>query len=421
MHRALAFIALMFFVCGFALGLNPILVPVLQQSLGVTSFQSYWIVAASFVPFLLWGYPAQRTILALGYKRTMALAFLIFAAAFGVYACAAATAGFALYLAASFLSGTANAFLQATINPYVTILGPRRSAARRISLMGICNKLAWPLPSLFIVWLIGKQVADLAVADLYTPFFILIAITLALALACLLIPLPDIRTTTAGDAEAPRLDATDDSPYAASKTSVWQFPHLWLGALALFLYVGVETVSLSTAVDYAVGLGLPHPDRYAWIAPVGMTVGYLFGVVAIPRWISQAAALRLCSAVAILGSILVPTLPPQLSIWALALLALGCSLMWPAIWPLASADLGRFAPQGNSLLTMSIAGGAVVPTLFGLLNDLNAALAGASLEAGAVLSGAAPALHSHQASYWICLPCFLFILYYGLSGHKLRR
>ena len=415
MSRALSFIALMFFVCGFALGLNPILIPVLQQSLGVTSFQSYWIVAASFVPFLLWGYPAQRAILALGYRRTMALAFLMFAAAFGVYACAAATASFALYLAASFLSGTANAFLQATINPYVTILGPRDSAARRISLMGICNKLAWPLPSLFVVWLIGKQVSQLAVADLYTPFFILIAITLALALTCLLFPLPDIRTSRSTEPDAPdgaeRL-REDDSSYACGKTSVWQFPHLWLGAFTLFLYVGVETVSLSTAVDYAANLGLAHADRYAWIAPVGMTVGYVFGVVAIPRWLSQAAALKLCSALAILGSILVPTLPPHLSIYALALLALGCSLMWPAIWPLASADLGRFAPQGNSLLTMSIAGGAVVPTLFGWLNDHHAALAEAAGRS---------AVGSHQASYWLCLPCFLVILLYGLWGHKIRR
>ena len=150
-------------------------------------------------------------------------------------------------------------------------------------------------------------------------------------------------------------------------------------------------------------LGLPHADRYAWIAPVGMTLGYVLGVVAIPRWLSQAAALRLCAAIAIVGSLLVPTLPPHLSIYALALLALGCSLMWPAIWPLASADLGRFAPQGNSLLTMSIAGGAVVPTLFGLLNDRTASAAA-----------------SHQASYWICLPCFLLILLYGLWGHRIR-
>ena len=262
MNRALTFIALMFFVCGFALGLNPILIPVLQQSLGVTSFQSYWIVAASFVPFLVWGYPAQRTILALGYRRTMALSFLIFAAAFAVYAWAAAVASLGLYVLASFVSGTANAFLQATINPYVTILGPRESAARRISMMGICNKLAWPLPSLFVVWLVGRQVSALAVSDLYTPFFFLIAVTLGLALLCLLVPLPDIRTATSAgedtDTEGGKREegrkttpslAADDSPYAAGKTSIWQFPHLWLGALTLFLYVGVETISLSTAVD----------------------------------------------------------------------------------------------------------------------------------------------------------------------------
>lgn len=410
MRLSLSFIGLMFFACGFALGLNPILIPVLQQSLGVTSMLSYCIVLCSFVPFLLWGWPAQQTIQHIGYRRTMSLSFVLFAIAFICYMMAAQQLSLGLFLTASFISGSANAFLQATINPYVTILGPIESAAKRISIMGICNKLAWPLPTLFLTWLVGKEVATLQVADLSKPFLILIGIVLALAVVCLFFPLPDIRTAS-GKRSGEEI-FIEESEHSRQKTSIWQFPHLWLGALALFLYVGVETVSLSTAVDYAANLGLDDAARYAWIAPIGMTIGYIAGVICIPRYMSQALALRICSALAITGSILIPLLPAAQSIFGIALLAIGCSLMWPAIWPLASCDLGRFSPQGNSLLTMSIAGGAVIPTIFGWLNDLNREAAEA---AGTSLIG------TNQASYWICLPCFLAILAYGTWGYKIRR
>jgi fucose permease len=106
----------------------------------------------------------------------------------------------------------------------------------------------------------------------------------------------------------------------------------------------------------------------------------------------------ICSIIAIIGSIAVPLLPPHASIYGISLLALGCSLMWPALWPLAISDLGKFTKAGSSLLTMAIAGGAVIPPLFGWLKS------------------AVPM----QQAYWIALPCFLFILYYALFGYKIR-
>ena len=166
----LAFIGIMFFAIGFALGINSVLIPVLQGSLGITSAESYLIIAATFVPFLIFGYPASMTIKAIGYKHTMALSFAMFAVAFGLYIPSASQESFPLFLVASFVSGTANAFLQASVNPYITILGPLDSAAKRISIMGICNKLAWPIPPLFLAFLIGKEVSDITVSYLFTPF-----------------------------------------------------------------------------------------------------------------------------------------------------------------------------------------------------------------------------------------------------------
>lgn len=390
----LSFIGIMFFAIGFALGINSLLVPVLQGSLGISNAASYLIIAATFIPFLVFGYPAGLTIKAIGYKKTMSLSFFIFAAAFYLFILSANEKSFSLFLLASFVSGAANAYLQASVNPYITILGPLESAAKRISIMGICNKMAWPIPSIFIVWLLGKDVNLISIDDLEKPFLIIIAAFIVLGIMAFFAPLPEVKA--AGEDESG--DSADACPYAAGKTSVFQFPHLLLGCLALFLYVGVETVSLGTLVDYANSLGLEGAANYAWIAPIGIVIGYICGIIFIPKYISQATALKVCSWLAIIGSLLVVLTPSDISIYFISFMALGCSLMWPALWPLAMADLGKFTKAGSSLLIMAMFGGAVIPTLYGWLKDIT----------------------GPQQAYWLCLPCFLFILYYGMAGYKIR-
>lgn len=390
----LAIIGLFFFSIGFALGINSYLMPVLKNAMHISGAASSLLLAATFIPFLLFGIPATHCIRLIGYKRTMALSFAIFAAAFALFILAAKQNSLTWFLIASFVSGAANAVLQASVNTYVTILGPLDSAARRISCMGISNKLAWPVTTLFITLVIGKGIGDTQLSDLYLPFTIIIAIFLLLGVIALLAPLPDVKA--AGEDES---DTTASSnSYADGKTSILQFPHLLLGCLALFLYVGVETISLATATGYAQSLGL-EGDNYGFIPSVGMIVGYVCGVIFIPRYLSQAAAMRICAIIALVGSIAVAVVPnPVFSVCCIFLMALGCSLMWPALWPLAMADLGKFTKAGSSLLTMAIAGGAVMPWLQGLVQDA----------------------FSYQTSYWVSVPCFLFILYYGLAGYKVR-
>lgn len=390
----LAIIGLFFFSIGFALGINSYLMPVLKNAMHISGAASSLLLAATFIPFLLFGIPATHCIRLIGYKRTMALSFAIFAAAFALFILAAKQNSLTWFLIASFVSGAANAVLQASVNPYVTILGPLDSAARRISCMGISNKLAWPVTTLFITLVIGKGIGDTQLSDLYMPFTIIIAIFLLLGVIALLAPLPDVKA--AGEDESDTTTASNS--YADGKTSILQFPHLLLGCLALFLYVGVETISLATATGYAQSLGL-EGDNYGFIPSVGMIVGYLCGVIFIPRYLSQAAAMRICAIIALVGSIAVAVVPnPVFSVCCIFLMALGCSLMWPALWPLAMADLGKFTKAGSSLLTMAIAGGAVMPWLQGLVQDA----------------------FSYQTSYWVSVPCFLFILYYGLAGYKVR-
>ncbi len=387
----LAFVGMMFFSLGFALGINSFLIPVLKGALSLPAGVAYLLLAATFVPFLIFGYPASKTIAAIGYKKTMAVSFLIFAAAFVLFVFSAKQENFMLFLLASFVSGAANAYLQASVNPYITILGPIESAAKRMSIMGICNKLAWPVAPLFFA-LVVTDPNHVQISDLYTPFYIIIGVFVLLGIISLMAPLPEVKAAGEDNSNAA------DCPYAANKTSIWQFPHLILGALTLFIYVGVETLSLSTAVDYAKALNLDKPDFYAWLPSIGMVVGYICGIIFIPKYLTQDMAMRICAWLGVIGSLIIVLLPAEISIWAIFIMALGCSLMWPALWPLAMADLGKFTKSGSALLTMAIAGGAVIPTIFGFLQE--------SLGA--------------QDAYWLALPCFLFILYYGMAGYKIR-
>lgn len=382
----------MFFSIGFALGINSYLIPLLNQALDISSSESYLVLAATFSAFIVFGYPASLVISKIGYKKTMALSFLMFSLGFFLYLPSARMESLTLFLIASFISGMGNTFLQATVNPYVTILGPIESAAKRISIMGIANKLAWPVAPMFLALVIGKSVNEVSLADIQLPFIIIIAVFLLLGLLALLSPLPEVKA--AGEDES----SADECPYAVGKTSIWQFPHLLLGVLALFLYVGAETISLGTLVDYAESLGMPNPEYYAWIAPVGMVTGYLAGIVFIPKYISQSKALLIVSVIAVVGSLSVVLMPKELSIYFVVLMALGCSLMWPAIWPLAMTDLGRFTKTGSSLMVIAIVGGALIPPLYGVAKDALGA----------------------QNAYWIAVPIFFYILYYALKGHKIR-
>ncbi|MBQ2599042.1 MAG: MFS transporter, partial [Bacteroidales bacterium] len=227
----LCFIGMMFFTVGFATGINGYFVPFLENNLHLTSSQSYLVIAATFIAFLVFSFPASGIIARIGYRKTMSLAFFLFAIAFALFIPAAHLASFALYLLACFLSGVANTILQAAINPYVTILGPIDSAARRISIMGICNSLALSLPSVFIAAVTRKNIDSVTLGDLDKPFLIILAAVVLLGVLTLFAPLEEIKA--AGE------ENEADCPYAAGKKSLWQFPHLVLGALALFVYVGV--------------------------------------------------------------------------------------------------------------------------------------------------------------------------------------
>jgi MFS transporter, FHS family, L-fucose permease len=401
----LLIVGLVFFVIGFGIGISGFLTPALRSAFDLTTGQSYLVTAAIFSAFVIFGRPSGWVITRMGYRKSMVAAFMIMALGMLLFVPSAHSVSFPLFLMALFIGGIGNTLLQASVNPYVTILGPINSAATRMSLMGIMNKMAWWAAPIFLGLFINLQKVE--IDHVIFPFYLVAGILFILGIAVYFAPLPEVsakgENDTAGDAS--------DSSYAAKKTSIWQFPHLLLGTMAIFFYAGIEILPMASVIDFAkVTFGNePNIERYAAFVTIGLITGYTFGVIGIPRFISQTKALVLFSFLGIASTLLLVTGPVSWAFYGLLLVSFSNSLMWPAIWPLAIADLGRFTKIGSSILVMGIVGGAIIPALFGFLVDVNKGVT----ESASVLN--------YQNAYWIMLPCYLFILYFAMHGHKIRN
>jgi len=380
----------MFAVLGFALGINAFFVPFVKEAFHISITMSYLVMTATFLSFVVFGLPSGAIIKKFGYKGGMIIAFLIMAMGFYLIAPAAKMISFPLLLLALFISGMGQTLLTGAVNTYVTILGPPESAASRIAIMGICSKTFYAVASLMLA--VFMDLSNVRIEDTILPFYIITAVLVAMGFLYYFAPLPEV--LAAGEEE----NSTETSSYAASKTSIFQFPHLLLGVFAIFFDIGVEYIALGTINDYATILNLPSPQNYVWFVSAAMVLGYLIGALFIPKFVSQGMALFLSTLTGIVVTIMVVLLPVGISIYLVALLGLANALMWPAIWPLAIADLGKFTKMGSSFLVMGIIGGAFLPLLFGYVADVA----------------------SHKVAYLVCLPAYLYIMYFAFSGSKIR-
>ena len=400
----LLIVGVLFFVIGFGVGISGFLTPFLKDALHLTVTQSYLVTAAIFSAFVVFGTPAGWVIKKIGYKLSIVFSLLIMALGMILFVPSANTGSFPVFLAALFVGGIGNTLLQAAVNPYVTIVGPHESAAMRMCLMGIMNKLAWWLGPVFLGLFLDLKNVHLSQVSL--PFYIVTGILVMLAVFIKFSPLPEVK---AEGEDEDAVESKSDS-YAAGKTSIFQMPHLLLGALALFFYVGVETLPMASIIGFAkavFGENVANPEGYAKYVPIGMFVGYVFGVVMIPRIISQTKALQLFTLIGLVASFCVILLPGEMAIFGLVAIGFANSIMWGAIWPLAIVDLGRFTKTGSSLLVMGIVGGAIIPLIFGLLLDF-------------FKTTELPSVADYQNSFWILIPAYLFILFFGTIGYKIR-
>jgi FHS family L-fucose permease-like MFS transporter len=383
-------VAVLFFMIGFALGINGLLIPYIRKSLQLSTVQSYYVLTATFSTFVIFGYPSGILLKKVGYKKTILTSFVFFILGMYLFIPSASDQNLFIFLLASFICGIGNTILQSAVNPYITLLGNLDSAATRISIMGIVNKLAWAIAPIFLGLFLDLNNVDLK--DIILPFYIIIGIFLLLFILILCTPLPEIKAIREDEKSI-------NSPLPNTKMNILQYPHLLLGFISLFCYVGVETLSMSSIVDYANYFQLPDPQLYTSFTVSGMILGYLIGILLIPKYLSQEKSLLICSVLGIISSCMILMPIGTISIYFVALLGLANSLLWPAIWPLAIKDLGELTKIGSSILVMAIAGGAIFPLLFGWMCDL---------------------LQNMQQAYWICIPAYSMILYYAIKGHKIR-
>lgn len=406
----LMIIGALFFIFGFVTWLNSVLIPFLQQACELTDFQAYLVTFAFYISYFVMAIPASMILKKTGYAKGMSIGLGVMAVGSLIFIPGAMARSYAIFLFGLFVQATGMTLLQTASNPYITILGPIESAAKRISIVGICNKVAGMMGILILVELLfsdtktlsqkiatlsGEALAtelDALAARVIFPYTVMAIILAGLALMILKANLPEVTQ------EEGASDKGDDSK---NRKSVFDYPHLMLGVLCIFAYVGVEVIAIDTIGLYGqfMGFDLDVASKFGIYSLIALTIGYLLGIVIIPKYMTQRTALILCAVLGFVFSIGALFTSGVVSIAFVVLLSFAHSLMWPSIWPLAIDRLGRFTKTGSALLIMGICGGALLPLVYGALADSS----------------------DRQNAYWILLPCYLYILFFAVRGHKVGR
>ena len=416
-------IAGLFFIFGFVTWINGALIPFMKTINELTDAQSYLVASASYISFVVMALPASYIINKVGYKKGMSLGLIIMAIGALLFIPAANARTYWMFLTAIFIQGAGMTLLQTASNPYITILGPIESAAKRIAIMGIANKVAGGLGSVIFgaILLSGidgikeklnivdeaekESLLNTMADSVITPYIVMAIVLFLLGILIRKAPLPNV--------EAAPIEVSESGEKA--KTSILQFPHLWLGVLALFLYVGVEVVAGDTIISYGISLNIPVEEAkfFTLFTLMAMVVTYALGVFLIPKYISQSFALKVSAILGIILSFCIVYTSGFTSVLFVAALGIANALVWPAIWPLALTGLGKFTKTASALLIMAISGGAIIPPLYGALVDgKKEELIATGINEGSALAEAA------SFGYWILLPCYIVILYYAFWGHK---
>ena len=417
---SIAIIGVLFFVFGFVSWINAILIPYFKIAFTLSNFDSYLVAFAFYISYLVMSVPASYLLKAVGFKKGMMFGFFIMAVGAYIFIPAAMGRTYEVFLLGLFTLGTGLAVLQTAANPYVTILGPKDKAVQRISVMGIFNKGAGILaPIIFaaVVLRVGdtelfnqletmgelekNAVLDELIRRVITPYAVVGTVLVSLGILVRFSPLPEIDT----EHESAELAEAN-----SSKTSILQFPHLILGAFAIFLHVGTQVIAIDTVIGYAnsFGIGLMEAKVFPSFTLAFTIIGYLIGISLIPKMISQVNILRICTLLGTTftllilftsGEVTLFGITTDVSIWFVVLLGLANSLVWAGIWPLALDGLGRFTKLGASIMIMGLCGNAIMPLIYGYLADL----------------------YDVRFAYWVLFPCYLYLVYYAVYGHKVRK
>jgi len=401
-------ISALFFIFGFVTWLNGILIPYLQIACELSNFQALLVAFAFYIAYTVMALPSAWVLERTGLKNGMMLGLFVIALGTIMFIPAAYSRTYWVFLLALFIMGTGLAILQTASNPYITIIGPRESAARRISILGICNKLAGAIAPLLLAYYIfndgdafmksleGLDAASRSLAldalalRVVNPYIFMTIVLIIMGIGVRLSPLPEIEKEQ---------DADVNENLVKRKTSIFEFPHLILGVAALFFYVGAEVIAGDTIIRYGLSLDIKMElaKSFTSYTMIAMLAGYVLGIILIPKYLDQRKALMISAITGVvftLGAIFTSGIN---SVIFVALFGLSNAIVWPAIWPLALHNLGSFISRGSALLIMAISGGAILPLLWGKLSDL----------------------YTPQQAYWIMIPCYLIILFYAVRGYRL--
>lgn len=417
---AMVILAVMFFIFGFVSWVNSILIPYFRISCELTHFESYFVTFAFYIAYFIMAIPSSVLLRKVGFKSGIMIGFLIMALGMFVFIPAALVREFGVFLSGLFLIGTGLAILQTAANPYVTIVGPIESAARRISIVGICNKLAGIIsPLVFAAVILSPTdgelfaliesgtldevsknlILDDLIRRVIVPYAILGAALLIFGVFIKFSGLPEIDTEEKNASE-------DDGE---SRRSVFSYPYLVLGAIAIFFHVGSQVVAIDTVINYAdsMGINMLEAKVFPSYTLTCTMLGYIIGIFLIPKVISQRTALVICSCLGLALSLCVVLvdcpvtfLGHNVNLSLLFLCALGFpnALIYASIWPLSIHNLGKFTKIGSSLLIMGLCGNAIMPQVYGLIAR------GTTLRAG----------------YWVLIPCFLYLIFFAVRGYKIN-
>lgn len=428
-------LGVLFFVFGFITWLNSVLIPYLKIACELSNLESYFVAFSFYISYLVMALPSGWILQYTGYKKGMAAGLLVMAIGTLIFLPAASSRAFPLFLLGLFIQGSGLALLQTASNPYITILGPSATAARRISIMGICNKVAGVLAPIVLGAVTLRGVDELRVRigsmdvtakvqeldglarRVILPYVIISVALIGLAAYIYLSSLPEIgstRTSSGTSAGGPPGDSPDGSRGARrnaggtqrggsgiqQNASIWQFPHLLLGVLALFCYMGAEVIAGDTIINYGLAQHIPLATAkfFSSLTLGCMILGYIIGVVGIPRYFTHKTALKASAVVGFLFVVACIMTNGIYSVFFIGLLGLANALMWPAIWPMALNGLGRLTNLGSALLIMGISGGAIFPLVYGRIAEFSGA----------------------KDAYWIVAAIYLYLLYYATYGHKVR-
>ncbi len=409
-------IGVLFFIFGFVTWLNGSLIPFLKIICDLNDFQIFFVTFAFYIAYTFMAFPMAFVLEKTGYRDGMALGLLIMAIGSLIFIPAAYTASYLVFLLALFVLATGLTILQTASNPYLVLLGPNESAAMRISIMGIVNKSAGVIvPLVFTALVLGdmaevsqQELQSLGAEQIQALSDRLVAPYLYMA-ATLLVLVGLIKLTSLPEFKQEFEDSTEGK--------IYQHPQVILGALALFCYVGVEVIAADTIGLFGGQLGVTNFASLTSYTMAFMVLGYLIGILFIPKYLTQESALvgsSLAGILCVIGALTssADSVSVAQFLWGwsgldvvpnpitfVALMGFAHALVWPSVWPLALKNLGKLTAQGSALLIMGIAGGAILPLIFGHIAEGN---------------------QNIQSAYWIAIPCYLFIFFYALKGHKMR-